>query len=86
MEIKKITARNIFLKLGYYLQIDKLNKDDIAYRRSTFAIVFTCRSKEVLVCDWNDYIRDNEKGYIHSTDLGEFKAIQKQMQELGWLD
>ena len=86
MEIKKITARKMFLKMGYYLQTEKLNNDDIAYRRSMFAIVFTCGCREVLVCDWRDYIDDNEKGVIHSTDLEELKAIHQQMKELGWLD
>lgn len=73
------TAKELFEELGYTY---KENKSDFMYERCiTENVYFDCKYKCVTVCDgYSDHDR-----MPMSIDIPTFRAIQKQLEELGWL-
>ena len=76
--VKRLTADEMFEELGYYKDFDDMTHE---YRKEKdgdlFEIDFWLKDKEVS----KNYYRD--MGYI---TMQELKAINKKVEELGWLD
>lgn len=79
-----MTAREMFEELGYSLKVDNNNlieysKEDCGHIAFDFDIE-TKRfySKQIFI--------PSMQSTYHSITLDEFKAVQKQMEELGWLE
>lgn len=78
--MNQLSAKEMFEKLGYTCV--KNNCEIITYRYYTEKVCFDSEYKSVTVCDeGSDY-----DAQPMSFDIPTFKAIQKQLEELGWLE
>ena len=70
-----MTAIKMFKKLGY---IKYINRDtgDIVYRKENFYVEFKVRNQTVVA---------DRMAMSFEVDVALFQAIQKQLEELGWL-
>lgn len=72
-----MTAREMLKSLGYEYSKERDNNEIIEYCKGETSIFFWIRAREF--CAF-------ELGELKCITVDEFKAIQKQMEELGWLD
>ena len=79
------SAKEMFEKLGYEVQY--ISKNQVVYKQKhSFG-----DSKQIIINDlpqtnrgfYVNYSVENQGGYI---SFGELQAINKQVEELGWLD
>nr|UVN03814.1 MAG: hypothetical protein [Bacteriophage sp.] len=80
----KMTAREMFEKLGYSLKVDnnyliEYSKEDCGH----IAFCFDIETKRFY--SWYSF-SSSIQSTPHSITLDEFEAVQKQMEELGWLE
>lgn len=79
-----MNAREMFEELGYSLKVD--NKDLIEYSKEDcghIAFDFDIETKRF----YSRYsFSSSIQSTAHSITLDEFEAVQKQMEELGWLE
>ena len=73
---REISAREMFKSLGYEYSKERDNNEIIEYCKGETSIFFWIRDREF--CAF-------ESGELKSITVDEFKAIQQQMRELGWI-
>lgn len=83
-----MTAREMFEELGYTFNQDNVNPQ-ITYKIKYFVsdttyIYFNLQNKEVT--KYTDSDSPFEAPKVEEITFNEFKAIQKQIEELGWND
>lgn len=82
-----MTAKEMFEELGYerntniYLRSDYLDKKFIDYYKGKIHITFSSFSEPNAFCKFKESLFSNKTQDI---TVQEFKAIQKQIEELGW--
>lgn len=83
LELSKITAQEMFEKLGYSLEIyHYLGKSYLLkYSKGIISIAFDLEEKEYSVSEYT--YKDNE-WYSIASEL--HQAITQQMKELGWIE
>ena len=79
-----MTAQEMFKKLGY---IKYINRDtgDIVYRKQNTFVEFSAIKQTVVTAFVSMYYKDTLAYRALDVDVALFQAIQKQLEELGWL-
>lgn len=79
-----MTARQMFENLGYSLKVD--NNNLIEYSKEDFGHIAFCFDIETKrFYSWYSF-SSSIQSTPHSITLDEFEAVQKQMEELGWIE
>lgn len=80
-----MTAKEMFKELGYELK-SKFHVADKVFLNYQKDYVISTFSKELSFCKWKPRLFGFLKPYSQDITVSEFKAINKQIEELGWLD
>lgn len=71
-----MNAREMFKRLGYEYSKERDNNEIIEYCKGETSIFFWIGAREFCAFEY---------GELKSITVDEFKAIQQQLKELGWL-
>ena len=80
-----MTAEEMFKKLGYIKYIRPVT-GGIVYRKGNFFVEFSAIKKTVVALQMLISLGNDVTYRAFEVDVALFQAIQKQLEELGWIE